>query len=238
MQLNTTAALATAVLSAVIGFGLAFYIERKLSGGMQKKSQKILTSLAMISFGYGLMATLNEVIGFPLQGLKIRGDKLVVYVVANMLFLPIILLVIAKLIGLRNKTVVVDVQQRNIINNQVLARYFSESKNYLLIAILSIFVVTYFFYLKSNSGQSEVDKCVNSSVAAWEVRQERVEKKWLEQEKIKKGWSEWEADKIQKNKPSSNFFDQFDAVEKPDERSKIEVESDMRINCMSINAKK
>jgi hypothetical protein len=104
MQLNTTAALVTAIVSAVIGFGLAFYIEKKLSGNMQKKSQKILTSIAMISFGYGLMATLNEVIGFPLQGLQIRSDKLIVYVIANMLFLPIIFISIAKFIGAKNKS--------------------------------------------------------------------------------------------------------------------------------------
>jgi len=103
MQLNTTTALATALISAVIGFGLAFYIERKLSGGLQNKSQKILTSIAMISFGYGLMATLNEVIGFPLQGLQIRYDKLVGYVIFNMLLIPIVLLVMAKLMGLKVK---------------------------------------------------------------------------------------------------------------------------------------
>jgi hypothetical protein len=103
MQLNTTTALATALISAVIGFGLAFYIERKLSGGLQNKSQKILTSIAMISFGYGLMATLNEVIGFPLQGLQIRYDKLVGYVIFNILLIPIIFLVMAKLMGLKVK---------------------------------------------------------------------------------------------------------------------------------------
>ena len=108
MQINTSGALLTAVISAVIGFGIAFFIERKLSNLMQKKSQKILTTVAMTSFGYGLTATLNEVIGFPLQGLHIRYDKLAVYVAANMLMLPIVLLVIAKLIGLSNKATNVD----------------------------------------------------------------------------------------------------------------------------------
>jgi hypothetical protein len=134
MQLNTTAALATAVLSAVIGFGLAFYIERKLSGGMQKKSQKILTSIAMISFGYGLMATLNEVIGFPLQGLSIRYDKLAVFVAANILFLPIILLAIAKFIGVKNKNFEIPASEQN---SEVKINYFK----YLVMLVGGMLVV-------------------------------------------------------------------------------------------------
>lgn len=88
--------------------------------------------------------------------------------------------------------------------------------------------------------QSEIDKCVNSTMAAWDVKQARVEKKWLEQEKIKKDWSEWKTDQIDLSvkKPSTNIFDQFDTVEKPDERSRIEVESIERKRCMRFAAGK
>lgn len=103
MELNTTTALLTAVISAGIGFGLAFYLERQINASMQTKFQKTFVTIAMISFGYGLMATLNEVIGFPLQGLRIRYDKLVVYVLVNILILPIILLTFAKLLVLKTK---------------------------------------------------------------------------------------------------------------------------------------
>ncbi len=130
MQLNTTTALVTALLSAVIGFGLAFFIERKLSGGMQNKSQKILTSIAMISFGYGLMATLNELIGFPLQGLQIRYDKLVGFVFANILFLPIVLLVIAKLIGLNNKDAELETQSTPVVSNKQKQSILGDVGNY------------------------------------------------------------------------------------------------------------
>jgi hypothetical protein len=240
MQLNTTTALATAVLSAVIGFGLAFYIERKLSSGMQKKSQKILTSIAMISFGYGLMATLNEVIGFPLQGLSIRYDKLAVFVVANMLFLPIIFLAIAKLIGLKNKILVVDVQQRNNLNMQALTGYFSKPQNYLLFAIPAVLVVAYFLDLKPNSNQSEVDKCVNSSMAAWDVKQERIKKEWSE-------WNAWKNDGkwkndqiISKNEGGGRDFslELFGPEEKVEKRSRIEIESEWRVYCLKINSGK
>lgn len=109
MELNTTSALVTAVISAGIGFGLAFYIERKISASMQKKSQKTLVAIAMISFGYGLMATLNEVVGFPLQGLNIRYDKLVAYVLVNILILPVIFIAIAKFMVSSSKPVNFDV---------------------------------------------------------------------------------------------------------------------------------
>lgn len=138
MQLNATAALMTAVIAAGIGFGLAFYIERKISSRMQRKSQRTLVFIAMTSFGYGLMATLNEVIGFPLQGLEIRYVKLAGFVLANMLFFPIILLAIAKLIGLKIKAIGVDlgVQPKPVVGNSF--KYFL-----ILAGVLS---VAYFGY--------------------------------------------------------------------------------------------
>jgi hypothetical protein len=107
MELNTTTALVTAIISAGIGFGLAFFIERKISANMQKKSQKTLVAIAMLSFGYGLMATLNEVFGFPLQGLNIRYDKLVAYVLVNILILPIIFILIAKSMSAKGDVVII-----------------------------------------------------------------------------------------------------------------------------------
>ena len=112
MELNTTSALVTAVISAGIGFGLAFYIERKISASMQKKSQKTLVALAMISFGYGLMATLNEVVGFPLQGLNIRYDKLVAYVLVNILILPVIFIAIAKFMATKGDVTTHEVNEK------------------------------------------------------------------------------------------------------------------------------
>jgi hypothetical protein len=124
MQLNTTAALITAVVSVFIGFGFTFYIERKISSRMQMKSQKILVYLAMISFGYGLTAALNEVIGVPLQGLHIRYEKLAGLIVANIIFFPIIFLVIAKLIGIKNKVANADLRIRSSLTVAEYFKYF------------------------------------------------------------------------------------------------------------------
>ncbi len=97
MQLDTTAALVTAILSAGIGFGLAFYFEKKLNGNSPKTSTRVLVFLAMTFFGVGLSGFLNELIGFPLQGLPVRMSKLLTHLLLNMLFMPAVLLGIAKL---------------------------------------------------------------------------------------------------------------------------------------------
>ncbi len=154
MQIDTNAALITALISAVIGFGLAFYIERKLSGGMQNKSQKILTSIAMMSFGYGLMMTLNEVIGFPLQGLQIRYDKLAVYIAANILFLPIVLLAIAKLVGLKNKNGIADL---NIQSNTSAGNFIKSIA--VITAVGVVGVVAYLGYMayETSTGDATYD---------------------------------------------------------------------------------
>jgi hypothetical protein len=151
MQFNSTAALVHAIVSAIIGFGLAFYLERKLSRSMQKKSQKILTSIAMISLGYGLMATLNETVGFPLQGLQTRYDKLLSYILVNILILPIVLLAIAKMIGLKNKAVEVDIDvgiQSNKIGGN-LFKYFL-----MLSGVLSVAYFGYFAMEKNSTPAS------------------------------------------------------------------------------------
>jgi hypothetical protein len=102
-ELNPIAVLSTALLSSVVGFGLAFYIAAKINKGMLSKSQKVLVYVAMTSFGLGLMGVLNELIGFPLQGLSIRGDMVIQYVFGNILVLPPIFLGIAYLLKSRSK---------------------------------------------------------------------------------------------------------------------------------------
>jgi len=102
-QLDTTSALITALASAGIGFGLAFFLLGILNKRFERKSQRVLAMIAMVSFGVGLSGVLNEVIGFPLQGLNIRWEKVVTFVIANTLFIPAIFVGIA--FAIRGKTV-------------------------------------------------------------------------------------------------------------------------------------
>ncbi len=98
MEINTSTALLTACISSIFGFGLAFYMGKKLSVGLEKKSQRVLVTTAMMSFGFGLTAITNELVGFPLQGLTIRYDKLVIYFIVNIVMLPLVLIGISKLV--------------------------------------------------------------------------------------------------------------------------------------------
>ena len=94
-QLDTTSALITAAASAGIGFWIAFLLLSKLNKRFERKSQRVLSMIGMVSFGVGLSGMLNELIGFPLQGLNIRWEKIVTFVIANMLVLPAIFVGIA-----------------------------------------------------------------------------------------------------------------------------------------------
>lgn len=151
MQLNTTAALTTALISAVIGFGVAFYLGRKITRNAPTKAQKILATVAMASLGYGLTAFFNEVIGFPLQGLQIRYDKLVGYFIANIVVLPVIFLGIAKLIGLKYKSAPIAFSDRPNEAAHSALKYF-------LIAIVAV-VIGYIGYvaLEGNSSAATYD---------------------------------------------------------------------------------
>ncbi len=99
MQLDVGSALFWSFVSATIGFGIAFLLERKLRKPEHKKSQRILIYVAMVSLGFGLMGLINELVAFPVQGLRIRPDKVASYLIANILVFPVIFLAIAKLAG-------------------------------------------------------------------------------------------------------------------------------------------
>jgi hypothetical protein len=151
MQVNTSAALITALLSAVIGFGIAFFIERKINSQANTKPQRALVYIAMTSVGFGLTAIFNELIGFPLQGLSIRYDKLVSYLFANILVLPIIFLVIAKMIGKKDKSVVVETVNQSTNVASPYLKYF--------LMMIGGAVITIFGYsvLETNSSSDTYD---------------------------------------------------------------------------------
>jgi hypothetical protein len=79
--------------------------------------------------------------------------------------------------------------------------------------------------------QSEIDKCVNTSMAAWDVQQAR----------IKNEWDDWKKDKIVPNSSANggkDFSQELGLVVKPDERSRIEIEAIERKRCMRFAAGK
>ena len=91
MEFNTFDAFATATASSIFGFGLAFFLFEKIKSKIHTKAQRVLLTIAAVSFGFGLMSILNEVIGFAFLGLSIRYGKVYEYLIFNVLLLPTIL---------------------------------------------------------------------------------------------------------------------------------------------------
>ena len=75
--------------------------------------------------------------------------------------------------------------------------------------------------------KSEVDKCVDSEMKAWDSQQQ----------KIRKDWEDWKIRSKQQEKNANGGRDlslELGLVVKPDERSRLEVEADERKACMYI----
>lgn len=104
MQISTGAAFAASAISAAIGFGVAFLLERTLNRGTQSKPRRWLVTAAMISLGLGLTSILNELLGLALLELPIRTDKIVMPLIANVLLVPAVLFGISRLVGGKNVT--------------------------------------------------------------------------------------------------------------------------------------
>ncbi len=61
---------------------------------VSSKAKNTLRNLALLSAGFGLSMSLNELIGFPLQGLSVRVDKVGGYIVFNIIVLPLLFLIV------------------------------------------------------------------------------------------------------------------------------------------------
>jgi hypothetical protein len=75
--------------------------------------------------------------------------------------------------------------------------------------------------------QSEVDKCVESEMKAWDSQQQ----------KIRKDWQAYQSNIKQQEKNPNGGKDyslELGFVKKPDERTRLEVEADERKSCMYI----
>ena len=83
-------AVALLILITVIGFGIAFYIERKLTKSLRTKAQKIWLMIAATSFAIGLTGIANELVVMPYSGLSTHYEKVFSYALANIFAIPAI----------------------------------------------------------------------------------------------------------------------------------------------------
>jgi hypothetical protein len=79
------------ISSAVIGFGIAFFIERKITKTLQTKAQKVWLSIAGAVIGLGLMGLLNELIVIPYSGLTTNFQNVFKYTFFNILVFPVLI---------------------------------------------------------------------------------------------------------------------------------------------------
>lgn len=135
MDFNSNTLLVITVVIATVGFGSAFLIEKIFFKKYERKAQKILVLMGLASFGYGVTFALYETIAFPLQGLKTDNDKLAIYVIFNIIVLPLVLLSTAKFF-IRNKTD--ELGSNDLVKN-------SSSKYTISFLLLVIFVLLFLF---------------------------------------------------------------------------------------------
>ncbi len=74
---------------------------------------------------------------------------------------------------------------------------------------------------------SEVDKCVDAEVKAWEIEQKQVRKKWDK-------WSKERAEQDKDPSKGRDFSFELGYITKPDERTKERVAADERVKCLAI----
>ncbi|MFM7294035.1 MAG: hypothetical protein ACKO1K_04380 [Burkholderiales bacterium] len=80
------------------------------------------------------------------------------------------------------------------------------------------------------SCSSEIDKCVDTEVKAWE----------LEQKEVKKEWEAWQQRSAAITKDSDKGHDmsiELGLIKKPDERSKERLAADTRKLCLTLHSK-
>ena len=149
----------------------------------------------MISFGYGLTACLNELISLPLQGLTIRVDKLAGSVVVGMLLLPIVLLTIAKSIGVKKGTGDVDFGAQPRASTRNLFKYFLMLAGIFSIGYLGYSAVegestdnTYDMYVRSGTGTGTgcATPFNDKPLVSFKFSLKRIQMKFLRPKNLKK----------------------------------------------------
>ena len=144
MELNTFDAFATATASSIFGFGLAFFLFEKIKSKIHTKAQRVLLTIAAVSFGFGLMSILNEVIGFAFLGLSIRYGKVYEYLIFNVLLLPTILGAVVWLLQPKRsaveQTIVVKDSENVVIKPSDSASRF-DSKPLIVVGLILLAVI-------------------------------------------------------------------------------------------------
>lgn len=99
--MSSASFLFSAAISAVLGFGLAHYLSKKISAN--SKAKKVLNFLIFISLGVGFTGVLNELFMGAFLGLGTRMDKVTIFVFSNILVLPSLFFGVGMIVDRFNK---------------------------------------------------------------------------------------------------------------------------------------
>ena len=97
------------ITSAVVGFGIAFFIERKITKTLQTKAQKVWLSIAGTVIGLGLMGLLNEFIVIPYSGLTTNFQNVFKYTFFNIFVFPVLIGLVIWWLKVKSTSVSTDV---------------------------------------------------------------------------------------------------------------------------------
>lgn len=84
--MGTASVFLPAAISAIVGFGFAHYISKKIP--TNTKFRKVLNFLLFCSLGVGITGVLNEILIASVLGTAIKMDKIIMFVFSNMIVLP------------------------------------------------------------------------------------------------------------------------------------------------------
>jgi len=104
-------------------------LKSKVQNSQQGKLQRILNYFAMLSFGYGLTACFNELLGIPFLGISAHYERLMSYLFAYVMIVPLLLISIAWLIGVKQNSSIQVLDLSNQLNSKI-------NSNYVLIIIV------------------------------------------------------------------------------------------------------
>ena len=79
------------IISALIGFGIAFYIQNLILRRPHTRVQRVLLIIAATSLGYGLMTVITESLLWLMLGKQPNLDRIFKGIIANIIAIPAII---------------------------------------------------------------------------------------------------------------------------------------------------
>ena len=106
------ASISLLIATALVGFGIAFFLQRKLTKILHTKTQRNWLLVATIAFGFGLMGVLNEVLVHPIVGVTTDYLKVVTYSFSFLIVLPAFIGVVVWRLQVKHKAKLVHLWPR------------------------------------------------------------------------------------------------------------------------------